>query len=157
MKCSIIERSTICFDHLTTPLQHSVDQSLYATLIQVGPCRPSAKCAGIPPKRYRPSPSCWLSAWCYPRGSWRGCSREDLVRHSICSMPFSSRKAETESATRSTMRSCIVVYKDKLVFGQFLEENGIERIWNGLQGVARWSKQMVDLSIIEHFIHCDAY
>ena len=37
MKCSIIDRSTICFDHLATPLQHTVDQSLYATLIQVGP------------------------------------------------------------------------------------------------------------------------
>ena len=30
-------RSTICFDHLATPLQHARDQSLYATLIQVGP------------------------------------------------------------------------------------------------------------------------
>ena len=38
MKCSVIDRSTICFDHLATPLQHPVDQSLYnATLIQVGP------------------------------------------------------------------------------------------------------------------------
>ena len=37
MKRSIIDRSTICFDHLATPLQHTVDQSLYATLIQVGP------------------------------------------------------------------------------------------------------------------------
>ena len=37
MKCSIINRSTICFDHLATPLQHTVDQRLYATLIQVGP------------------------------------------------------------------------------------------------------------------------
>ena len=37
MKCSIIDRSTICFDHLATPLQHTVGQSLYATLIQVGP------------------------------------------------------------------------------------------------------------------------
>ena len=37
MKCSIINRFTICFDHLATPLQHTVDQSMYATLIQVGP------------------------------------------------------------------------------------------------------------------------
>ena len=35
----------------------------------------SAKCAAIHAKRYRPSPSCWLSAWCYPRGSRWGCSR----------------------------------------------------------------------------------
>ena len=32
-------RSIICFDQLATPLQHTVDQSLYATLIQVGPGR----------------------------------------------------------------------------------------------------------------------
>ena len=38
MICSIIiDRSTICFDHLVTPLQHTADQSLYATLIQVVP------------------------------------------------------------------------------------------------------------------------
>ena len=37
MKCSIIDRFTICFDHLATPLQHTIDQSFYATLIQVGP------------------------------------------------------------------------------------------------------------------------
>ena len=90
MKRSIIDRSTICFDHLATPLQHTVDQSLYATLIQVGPGPLSAKCAGIPPKRYRPSPSCWLSAWCYTRGSRWGCSRgilqqsEDLARSPDC-------------------------------------------------------------------------
>ena len=49
MKCSIIDRSTICFDHLATPLQHTVDQSLYATFDPFWP-RPSAKCSGIPPK-----------------------------------------------------------------------------------------------------------
>ena len=37
MKCAITDRSSICFDHLATPLQHTVDQSLYAKLIQVGP------------------------------------------------------------------------------------------------------------------------
>ena len=33
--CSIIDRSTICFDHLAALI--CFDQSLYATLIQVGP------------------------------------------------------------------------------------------------------------------------
>ena len=51
--------------------------------------RPSAKCAGILAKSYCPSPSCWVSAWCYPRGSWRGCSRGILqaIPYAQCHFP----------------------------------------------------------------------
>ena len=68
MKCSIIDRSTTCFDHLATPLQHTVDQSLYATLIKVGP-GPLQNALEFLQRDIVPSRSCWLSAWCYPRGS----------------------------------------------------------------------------------------
>ena len=119
MKCSMIERSTICFDHLATPLQHTVDQSLYATLIQVGPG---------------------------PLQNALEFLQRGIVLHLLVGFPLdvipevlegvavggSCRSFHTLNAEligdSSTMRSCIVVHKDKLVFDQFLEENGIERM-----------------------------
>ena len=123
MKCSIIERSTICFDHLATPLQHTVDQSVYATVIQVGPG---------------------------PLQNVLEFLQRGIVLHLLVGFPLdvilevlegvavggSCRPFHTLNAISlqkligdsSTMRSCIVVHKDKLVFDQFLEENGIERM-----------------------------
>ena len=123
MKCSIIDRSTICFDHLATPLQHTVDQSLYATLIQVGPG---------------------------PLQNALEFLQRGIVLHLLVGFPLdvipevldgvavggSCRPLHTLNAISlqkligdsSTMRSCIVVHKDKLVFDQFLEKSGIERM-----------------------------
>ena len=142
MKCSIIDRSSICFNHLATPLQYTVDQSLYATLIQVGP-RPSAKCAGIPPKRYRPSPSCWLSAWCYPRGSrWVAVGGSCRPFHKLNAIFLQVDWPPDDMLTRCWSRAAIgdeFVFMDDnarphraRVADQFLEENGIEALEYGM-------------------------
>ena len=124
MKCSIIERSTISFDHLATPLQHTVDQSLYATLIQVGP-GPLQNALEFLQRGIILHLLVGFPLDVISQRFLKGLQSGDLAGHSIRSMPFSSKKLIGDS---STMRSCIVVHKDKLVFDQFLEENGIERM-----------------------------
>ena len=86
MKCSIIDRSTISFDHLATPLQHIIIDR-----VAVGG---SCKIARTNPAHF----------------------------------------AESLGQPGSTSHT------------NFDQQYGD---W--------WSKQIVGLSIIEHFIHCDAY
>ena len=86
MKCSIIDRSTLCFDH-----QSAYCWSKFVCAVDPGWPRLSAKCAGSVRAILQDPPTATLSR---------------IIR------------------------------------------------W---RGVARWSKEMVDPSIIEHFIHCDAY
>ena len=96
MKCSIIDRSTICFDHLATPLQHTVDLSLYATLIQVG----QALCKMRWNSSKEVSSFTILLAFrlMLSQRFSMGLQSGDLAGHSIHSMPFSSRNW---SATRA--------------------------------------------------------
>ena len=114
--------------------------------------RPSAKCAGIPPKRYRPSPSCWLSAWCYPRGS--------LARSPECN-PIENLWHNIKQ-TANKVKDGTSLEEFQRILQRGLGPTWINfayKLWSTVcwRGVARWSKQMEDLSVIEHFIHCDAY
>ena len=148
MKCSIIDRPTICFDHLATPLhQHTLDQSLYATLIQVGP-----------------GPLQNALEFLY-----RG-----IVLHLLVGFPLdvipevldgvavggSCRPFHTLNAIflqkligdSSTVRSCIVVHKDKLVSdGCCIRHdcNPIENLWDNIKRKA--NKKVKDDTSLEEF------
>ena len=123
MKCSIIDRSSICFDHLATPLQHTVDQSLYARLIQVRP---------------GPLQKCWNS-------SQRGIVLHLLVGFRLDVIPEVLDGVAVEGSCRPfhTLNAIFLqkLIGDEFVFmddnarphrarvaDQFLEENGIERM-----------------------------
>ena len=124
MKCSIIDRSTIWFHHLATLFS--------ILLIKVCMWRWSRL----------------AQALCKMR--WNSSIDLGIVLHLLVGFPLDvipevldgvavkryCRLFHTLNAIflqqligeSSTMRSCIVVHKDKLVSDQFLEENGIERM-----------------------------
>ena len=74
-----------------------------------------------------------------------------------------SRTSEITSSGKSTRRwRTIPLWRNSSAFCRGPGPTWINvayKLWSTVcwRGVARSSKQMVDLSIIEHFIHCDTY